>query len=173
VKLAFIGFGSNLGPRQRNCERGLELLLERRIFSALKVSSLWLTEPWGYLEQPLFLNGAFVGLTDLGPRQLLSALKEVEREVGRKEGPRWGPRVLDLDLLLYEEEVLEEEDLKVPHPHMHERAFVLVPLVEVAPWAYHPLKGKTALELLKELGEPKGIYYYGRLYQGCPLSSSP
>ncbi|RLA82118.1 MAG: 2-amino-4-hydroxy-6-hydroxymethyldihydropteridine diphosphokinase, partial [Deltaproteobacteria bacterium] len=89
----------------------------------------------------------------------------------RKPTFRWGPRVIDLDLLLYGEEVIEEEDLKVPHPLMHERPFVLVPLVEIAPWAYHPVKGKTARELLDEIGGPRGVQYFGRFEErGCPSS---
>jgi len=169
---AFIGFGSNLGDKVGNCRRAIRLLEGIRGIRVLRVSSLWLTEPWGYTEQEPFINGVLEIVTELDPRDLLRALKGIEVQMGRKFTFRWGPRVIDLDLLLYGQEVIEEEDLKVPHPLMHERSFVLVPLVEIAPWAYHPVKGKTARELLEEISGPRGVQYFGRFEgEGC-LSSS-
>jgi len=163
VRGVFVGFGSNLGDKVQNCKRAVEALRAAEGVEVLRVSSLWRTEPWGFTEQDWFLNGVLELETDLGPRDLLGILKAIEARLGRKPTFRWGPRVIDLDLLLYGEEVIEEEDLQVPHPHLHERAFVLVPLVEIAPDAYHPLRRRTARELLDALGEVEGIEYFGRL----------
>jgi 2-amino-4-hydroxy-6-hydroxymethyldihydropteridine diphosphokinase len=161
VKEAFIGFGSNLGERVFFCKRALSLLKEAG--EILKVSSLWLSEPWGYKEQPFFINGVLKLKTPFSARELLEFLKKTEKEVGRKDRFRWGPREIDLDLLLYGEEVIDEKDLKVPHPFLHQRAFVLVPLVEIEPEAYHPIFKKTARELLKLLESPEKVIYYGRI----------
>jgi len=161
VKEAFIGFGSNIGDRVLYCQRALSLLKEAG--EILKVSSLWVTEPWGYKEQPFFINGVLKLKTHLSARELLEFLKKTEKEIGRRDRFRWGPREIDLDLLLYEEEVIDEEDLKVPHPFLHERAFVLIPLVEIEPEVYHPVLKKTAKELLNLLKTREKVIYYGRI----------
>jgi 2-amino-4-hydroxy-6-hydroxymethyldihydropteridine diphosphokinase len=161
VKEAFISFGSNWGERVFFCKRALSLLKEAG--EILKVSSLWLSEPWGYREQPFFINGVLKLKTPFSARELLEFLKKTEKEVGRRDRFRWGPREIDLDLLLYGEEVIDEKDLKVPHPFLHQRAFVLVPLVEIEPEAYHPIFKKTARELLKLLESPEKVIYYGRI----------
>lgn len=159
----FIGFGSNLGLKRENCLRGLRALKGHEAISLLSLSSLYRTEPVGFEAQDWFLNGVVKVSTALPPRELLGLLKDIERGVGRRKTFRWGPRVLDLDILLYGGLVLREEGLELPHPRMHERAFVLVPLAEIAPEAYHPLLRKTARQLLQGLGEVKGVEPFGRI----------
>jgi 2-amino-4-hydroxy-6-hydroxymethyldihydropteridine diphosphokinase len=128
VTLAYIGLGSNLGDREETIRRAVELL------GAARVSTLIETEPWGYADQPRFLNAVAELETDEPPRALLARLLEIELELGRtREGPRYGPRTIDLDLLLYGDDRLDEPGLGLPHPRLHERAFVLEPLAELAP----------------------------------------
>lgn len=165
IETAFIGFGSNLGDKRTNCLKGLRALKAHGKVKLLRLSSLWRTEPVGFRCQDWFLNGVVEVATELSPRELLELMKEVERKVGRKETFRWGPRTLDLDLLLCGQKVVQEEDLQVPHPRLHQRAFVLVPLVEIAPEAYHPILRKTAKELLQELNDPAEVQYFGPIGQ--------
>ncbi|GAB4387494.1 MAG: 2-amino-4-hydroxy-6-hydroxymethyldihydropteridine diphosphokinase [Thermodesulfovibrionales bacterium] len=150
MAVVHIGVGSNLGDRAANCGRAVELL-GRRGIRVRKRSSLHETEPWGLRDQPRFLNMALEAETGLGPRDLLLALKAVEAEMGRAPAERYGPRVIDLDILLYGSLAVKEPGLEIPHPRMHERAFVLAPLSEIAPRAVHPVLGKTVEELMAEL----------------------
>ena len=136
MTLAYVGLGANLGDREATIRRALELL------GAVRVSTLIETEPWGYAEQPRFVNAVAELETDEQPRALLERLLAIERELGRtREGPRYGPRTIDLDLLLYGDEQLNEPGLVVPHPRLHERAFVLEPLAELAPDLVVPGRG--------------------------------
>ncbi len=132
---AFIGLGSNLGDRHATIERAVELLGAVPGVRILAVSSLHDTEPWGYTDQPNYLNGAVEVDTELLPRPLLTVLNGIEDELGRVRDPdqQYGPRTLDLDLLLYEDATIDEPELTVPHPRLHERAFALEPLVELDP----------------------------------------
>jgi len=127
VTRAYVGLGSNLGDREEAI-RGAAAAI-----GATRLSTIRETEPWGYEEQPLFLNAVAEIETALGPRDLLEELLEVERRLGRERasGPRYGPRTIDLDLLLYGDETIDEPRLTVPHPHLHERRFVLEPLAEL------------------------------------------
>lgn len=147
---AYVGLGSNLGDREGTIGRAVALLAEAEGVSVAARSSLRETEPWGPIEQPRYLNGVVALDTTLGPRELLDALLDVERRLGRVRAERWGPRTIDLDLLLYGERVLDEDGLTVPHPRLHERRFVLEPLAELAPDAVVPGRG-TAMELLAAL----------------------
>ena len=145
MTIAFIGLGANLGNRERAIRDAAELLEVRRL------STIRETEPWGLTDQPRFLNAVAELETDRTPRELLDRLLEVERELGRvREGPRWGPRVIDLDLLLYGDRHVHQPGLDIPHPRLQERLFVLEPLAELAPDAVVPGVGKVA-ELLAKL----------------------
>jgi 2-amino-4-hydroxy-6-hydroxymethyldihydropteridine diphosphokinase len=145
VTTAFVGLGANLGNREKAIRDAAELLEARRL------STIRETEPWGLTDQPRFLNAVAELATDRTPRGLLDRLLEIERELGRvREGPRWGPRAIDLDLLLYGDRRIDEPGLEVPHPRLHERLFVLEPLAELAPGAVVPGLG-TVTELLAKL----------------------
>jgi len=152
---AYVGLGANLGDREETIRRAVALVDELGGVSVVGVSSLRETEPWGPVEQPRYLNGAVAVETDLAPRELLDALLDVERRLGRARDDevRWGPRTIDLDLLLYGDLVLDEPGLDVPHPRLHERRFALEPLAELAPDALVPGRG-TAADLLRALGTP-------------------
>jgi len=131
---AYVGLGSNLGDRRVLLERALELLAAQPGLDVVAVSSFRETDPVGYVDQPRFLNGACAVETSLGPREVLERLLAVECELGRERaGPRYGPRTIDLDLLLYGQEQLDEHGLTVPHPRLAERSFALEPLVELDP----------------------------------------
>ncbi len=142
----YLGLGTNLGDRWANLLRAIEGL---RAFVAVDaVSPVYETEPWGYANQPPFLNAVVTGLTALSPHDLLSALKQLERDVGRRPTFRYGPRVIDLDILFYGTLCLDGPDLTIPHPRLHERAFVLVPLAHIAPDLLHPILGTSMRALL-------------------------
>jgi 2-amino-4-hydroxy-6-hydroxymethyldihydropteridine diphosphokinase len=138
---AYVGIGANLGDRERTIRDAIRLLGDE----VVAVSELRETEPWGYADQPAFLNGALLLETERTPRELLERLLEVERELGRvREGPRYGPRAIDLDLLLYGDAVVDEPGLEVPHPRLHERAFALEPLLDLDPELSVPGRGRVS-----------------------------
>jgi GTP cyclohydrolase-4 len=140
-----IGLGSNLGDRQGNLTRAIERL--RKVIHIQRVSPVYETVPVGYAQQPDFLNCACVGRTDLGPRELRAALGTIERQVGRAASFPMGPRTIDLDILLYDDLVMREPELTIPHPRMTERAFALAPLRDIAPDAVEPISGRTIRDL--------------------------
>jgi 2-amino-4-hydroxy-6-hydroxymethyldihydropteridine diphosphokinase len=132
VPLVYIGLGSNLGDRESTIRQALELLEAGGGLRVTAVSTLRETDPVGYEDQPRFLNGAAALQTELSPQELLERMLAVERELGRdRTGPRFGPRTIDLDLLLYGQETVKQPGLEIPHPRLHERAFVLEPLLEL------------------------------------------
>ena len=135
---AYIGFGSNINDRLNYITQALQLLLEADGVSLMQISSLYETEPVGYEEQDWFLNGVIAVETNLSVHQLLALLKEIEGLVGRQHRERWGPREVDLDLLIYDQCRIDTPDLIVPHPEMHQRSFVLVPFAEIGPEVYPP-----------------------------------
>lgn len=159
---AYLGLGSNLGDREANLARAIELI-ETGGVSITRLSSLYETEPVGVQEQPWFLNLVLAGQTSLTPLGLLDTLQAIERRMGRVRTVRWGPRVIDIDILLYGQVILESARLTIPHPQMADRAFVLVPLVEIAPEAWHPGLEMTAQELLDRLSPGSAVHYWGRL----------
>lgn len=150
MAIAYIGIGSNLGDRQKNCLLAIDLL-EKKGIIIKKRSSMYKTEPWGIKDQPYFINMAIEVETDLNPKELLKILKNVESEIGRKETFKWGPRSIDLDILFFNDLIFLEDDLKIPHPLMHERSFVLKPLWEIAPDKIHPVLKKKSLRFCKNL----------------------
>jgi 2-amino-4-hydroxy-6-hydroxymethyldihydropteridine diphosphokinase len=134
VTRVYVGLGANLGEREPTIRRALALLDAEPDVDVVAVSTLRETEPVGYVDQPRFLNGVAALETQLGPRAVLDRLLEVERALGRsRDGPRWGPRTIDLDLLLHGDEVVDEPGLRVPHPRLAERRFALEPLAELDP----------------------------------------
>jgi len=152
VGRAYVGLGANLGDRGGTLVRAIELLEERDGIDVVATSSFLETDPVGYLDQPRFLNAAVAIETELSPEELLAVLLEVERELGRtREGPRFGPRTIDLDLLLVDGVTLDEPGLTVPHPRLHERAFALAPLAELDPALEIPGKGSVG-QLLARIG---------------------
>jgi 2-amino-4-hydroxy-6-hydroxymethyldihydropteridine diphosphokinase len=147
VTLAYVGFGSNLGERERTIREAA------RALGVLRLSTLRETEPWGVTGQPLYVNAVGELETTEPPRELLQRLLDVERSHGRARQERWGPRTLDLDLLLYGDAELDEPGLTVPHPRLHERAFVLEPLAELVPDLNVPGKARVR-DLLAKLQSP-------------------
>jgi 2-amino-4-hydroxy-6-hydroxymethyldihydropteridine diphosphokinase len=155
---AYLSLGSNLGHREASIASALKILgREARI---LKVSSLYETEPVGYKDQPWFLNCACSVETDLSPQALLKLAKTIEKDLGRKPALHFGPRLIDIDILFYDDLILDSPDLVIPHPRLAERAFVLVPLKEIAPNLVHPLLGVTIEELLEGAEDLERVRLY-------------
>ena len=149
-----LGLGSNLGDREGNIREALARL--RAVMAVEKVSSLYETDPVGYLDQPSFVNMVCLASTEQSPIVLLSLVKSIEEQMGRERGFRHGPRLIDIDILAYGDLVLETEELTIPHPRLAERAFVLAPLSEMLPDWRHPKLAKTASEMAGEVGS-KGV----------------
>jgi 2-amino-4-hydroxy-6-hydroxymethyldihydropteridine diphosphokinase len=150
VARAYVGLGANLGPKEVTILRAVDLLAAEPRIEVLELSELRETDPVGVVDQPAFLNGAVAIETSLSARELLDALLRVEQELGRVRGERWGPRTIDLDLLVYGDDVVDEPGLRVPHPRLHERRFALEPLAELEPELQIPGLGKVS-ELLAKL----------------------
>ena len=146
IHTAYVALGSNLGDKEANLRKALELLQERGV-EIVKTSTFISTEPYGVTDQPQFLNGVCEVRTSLVPLALLHTLLEIEQEMGRVRLRHWGERNIDLDLLLYEDVVMDTGELKLPHPDMQNRDFVLLPLAEIAPKLVHPILQKSIEEL--------------------------
>ncbi len=160
-----LGLGSNLGDREGNIAAAVARLAAWPGVSVEKVSSLYETAPVGYTDQPDFLNAVIAVVTTLGPRELLTACLAVERGLGRERSVRWGPRTVDIDVLFYDDVVLDSDELTLPHPRFHERCFVLVPLAEIAGDA-PVFAGKTAAELAAACCGDGAVRLYGKLGRG-------
>jgi 2-amino-4-hydroxy-6-hydroxymethyldihydropteridine diphosphokinase len=150
VTPAYVGLGANLGDREGTIAAALRLLGEHEGVRVVRVSSLRETDPVGVVDQPPFLNGVALVETELAPRELLAALLDVERRLGRVRDVRWGPRTIDLDLLVVGDVELDEPGLTVPHPRLHERRFALEPLAELDPGLLIPGRGRVS-DLLARL----------------------
>ncbi len=155
--IAYIAIGSNVGNKRLQCQRALSEILKIDRHRLLAQSSYYKTRPLGYTAQDWFVNAVVKIETGLEARELLRSLKVLESRLGRKETFRWGPRRIDLDLLSFDQEQTQSEGLEIPHPRLHERQFVLVPLAEIDPHLMHPVLRKTILELLNCLKEDQGV----------------
>jgi 2-amino-4-hydroxy-6-hydroxymethyldihydropteridine diphosphokinase len=157
VHTVYLALGTNLGDRESNLEAALDALSSQ--IRLLAESPIYQTAPWGYEDQPDFLNQVIRAETTLSPRELLTFVKRVEEQVGREPSFRYGPRKIDVDILFYEDWIVEEDDLIIPHPRLHQRAFVLVPLADLAPELCHPKLKRTVSDLLEDVdtGEVKRL----------------
>lgn len=149
--IAYISFGSNLGDREQNITTALHLIEQDHSIKLNRISNLYETEPVGYKNQDWFLNGVARIETLLLPKELLDRLQGIERKLGKEIKIKWGPRTIDLDILLYSNTILDLPELQIPHSLMHKRAFVLVPLSQIAPNVLHPVLNKTIKVLLTNL----------------------
>jgi 2-amino-4-hydroxy-6-hydroxymethyldihydropteridine diphosphokinase len=149
---ALVSVGSNMGDKLSNCRMGIDALTATGNYRLIKRSRFYQTEPVDFKDQSWFVNGVFQIRTDLSPWKLFEEIKRIERDAGRKSQTiRYGPRILDLDILLYNDQVIETEALTIPHPRMHKRRFVLKPVCDIDPNINHPVFKKTMGQLLKDL----------------------
>ena len=153
----YLGFGSNQGDRKNNLAQAINALNARPDLAVLRTSGVYETEPWGLANQPKFLNMVAEITTLIPPAELLGRVKKLEKDMGREDGPRLGPRLIDIDILLLENLVLGEPDLSIPHASLHLRAFVLVPLAELAPDSVHPVLGVTIEHLAEQVDGLEGV----------------
>ncbi len=161
----YIGFGSNIGDRLAHIQNAIHALSETEGITIQKISSVYKTDPVGYETQAQFLNGVVAIQTHLPPLSLLHTLKNIETAIGRQHRIRWGPREIDLDILIYGDLCLQTEKLVIPHPEMHLRRFVLAPLAEIAPDVVHPVFQETVQTLLEHLEDDKSVLKR----EGCVL----
>ena len=161
--MILIGLGSNIGDRQENIKTAIQRLGKHNEICIEKISSLYETKPVGVTQQPDFLNGAIQLTTKLTPHKLLEVCLHVECEMGRIRDQRWGPRNIDIDILLYDDHVIIDAALCIPHPRLHERRFVLIPLQEIASGI--PIyKGQTPEELLRKIDGNNDVMLYKKIY---------
>jgi len=155
MHVAYIGFGSNIGDRLAHIQNAIHAVSKTEEITLHKISSVYKTDPVGYEAQAAFLNGVAAIQTSLPPLSLLHTLKNIETAIGRRHRIRWGPREIDLDILIYGDLCLQTEKLIIPHPEMHRRRFVLAPLAEIAPDLVHPVLKKSIQTLLARLDDDK------------------
>jgi 2-amino-4-hydroxy-6-hydroxymethyldihydropteridine diphosphokinase len=155
--IGFVGVGANLGQPVEQCREAVERMHASPGLKVLRMSSLYRSEPVGFREQDWFVNAVAEIRTVLTAPELLKALQRIEQAMGRENGQRGGPRVMDLDLLLYSQDVVQEQDLIIPHPQIHRRRFVLVPFQEIAPYVIHPAFGISIQGLLSRLQDDSKV----------------
>ena len=156
----YLHTGSNLGDRESYLEQARKLI-EERVGEISSTSHLYQTEAWGMTDQPDFYNQALEVQTELVPQEVLFHIKKIEKDIGRKERKKWHERIIDIDILFYEDEKIQTEKLKIPHPHCHERMFVLIPLMEIAGTYVHPVLNRTIEELFLECRDPLEVILLG------------
>ena len=161
---AFIGIGSNLGEKERNIRRAVDEIAVMPFTKLITVSSLYDSEPVGEVEQGNFVNAVALVETDLPARRLLWNLMLIEQRMGRVRTIRWGPRTIDLDIVLYGKNIVEEDGLVIPHPELEKRAFVLIPLLEIEPDLVHPRTKESVRKLLKKVKPHSSVKRRGRFW---------
>lgn len=168
----YLGLGSNIGTKEANLSLALKLMPE--LVTVSQVSSIYESEPVGPKDQPWFVNAVCLAYTELSPPDLLVYLKNIEGQMGRIMSFKDGPRIIDIDILFYDNEVLETPDLTIPHPRIAERAFVLHPLSELNPLLFHPVQSRTVAQMLSALSRPERVKKrrWSTLY-GSGLTSTP
>lgn len=149
MSLMYLSLGSNLNDRYANLRRAVDEL--QKYVRITAISPVFATEPWGDTDQPPFFNICVAAVGDLSPRELLDKIKKIESDMGRQPSRRWGPRLIDIDILFYDKLVLKDEDLVIPHPRIAERAFVLAPLAVIIPNFRHPQTGLSVQEMVEKL----------------------
>ncbi len=167
MAIAYLCLGSNIENRVTFIQQATGLLVESEHVKIIRSSTIYETEPWGNKDQKWFLNAVIEVKTKLSPQELLDLCLDVETKLGRTrdENTKWGARNIDIDILLYNEDIIREDNLTIPHKHMHERAFVLVPLLELIPDYIHPVKNKSLIDLYEEIECPEDIYLYGTRFE--------
>jgi len=153
----FLGLGSNQGEKIKNCEQAIEEILKLGGGFLLSRSSWYYSEPWGKEDQDWFINGVIQIRTELSPDELLMKFKEIEKRLGRENREKWGPRVIDIDILFYDDLFLESPEMEIPHPRISERNFVLIPFAEIAPQFVHPVFKKTIKKFLDTSPDRKKV----------------
>lgn len=163
MNIVYFSIGTNIGNKRNNLKNAIKLLKKNHI-NILKISSVYKTEPVGNKNQPYFYNICVKAKTKLNPKNLLLKIKKIEKHLGRVKGNRWGPRIIDIDILFYNNIILMDKNLKIPHPEIEKRKFVLIPLYEIEKKIYHPIKNLTIKDLtnknkLKEKVTKIGVLY--------------
>lgn len=160
----YVGLGSNIGDKVGYIQQAYKLLNDTEGITVISSSSLYETEPYGYKDQEWFVNAVLKIETDLEPYKLLFEFNRIERQLGRLRRPeiiQWGPRTIDLDILFYDNLIIAEDNLQIPHAGVHQRAYALVPMLEIAPDLVHPVTGETITEIHNNLPDPEEVYLYG------------
>ncbi len=160
---AYLSLGTNMGDRLSNIQQAVRLLTSDNNIKLLRASSFYETQPWGLSEQNWFINAAIAVETELSPIELLRVCQNIEEKLGRiREGkPKWSERIIDIDILFYDDLIFKNEILEIPHKYVHKRAFALVPMIEVNADLKHPILNKTIMEMHEELENPEDVFLYG------------